>query len=273
MLKQWSAPIRLLTALQLDARARRAHLSAVQNAALIDAFRHKLAEMLRRQPPAEALARIYARFFTPAELDSLTQYARKGTPIEPMVLFPRFLQLRLQIATNWMLERSYQAMQDAMASFPQMENEPAGGRPGKLAPPRQVEVDIYPPPEAARAELAAALAQARSGHKRVLLDFGGNWCYDCHVLEQAFNQSEVTPFLRAHFLVVHINIGQYNRNLDLAARYHVPLQPGVPALAVLSSQGRLLYSQGHGEFENARALAPAEVAAFLRHWAAAKPHE
>lgn len=264
----WYLPIERITGAQLRARAAVARLNAAQTARMLAAFRRKFQARMQHPPSRHALAALYARAFTRAQLQSLLQNARRGAPVEPMVLFPRYLQLRLQVLDNWELEGAYVAMQDAMASFPQMENEPASGRPGKLAAPKKVRVNIYPSAQAARSDLAAALARARREHKRVLLDFGGNWCYDCHVLDQAFLHSRVTPILRAHFVVVHINIGTFDRNLDLAARYQVPLKLGVPALAVLSSRGRLLYSQGHGEFQDARSLAPADVARFLEQWAA-----
>jgi len=44
----------------------------------------------------------------------------------------------------------------------------------------------------------------------------------------------------------------------------------VPALAVLDSDGRLLYSQKNGEFESMRSTDPRSVTAFLRKWAPAR---
>ena len=37
---------------------------------------------------------------------------------------------------------------------------------------------IYPDPAQAPADLAAALKTAAASHKRIVLDFGGNWCGD-----------------------------------------------------------------------------------------------
>ena len=71
-------------------------------------------------------------------------------------------------------------------------------------------------------------------HKRVILDFGGNWCYDCHVLEAAFHQADVSPLVAGNFVVVHVDIGQMDKNLDVAQKYQVPIDKGVPALAVLA---------------------------------------
>jgi hypothetical protein len=41
------------------------------------------------------------------------------------------------------------------------------------SPARSALPDIYPPPEQASADIAAALKSAAASHKRVILDFGG----------------------------------------------------------------------------------------------------
>ena len=125
---------------------------------------------------------------------------------------------------------------------------------------------IYPENADAKKEIAEALASAAKTHRRVILVFGGNWCYDCHVLDTAFRSGEIAPIVNKNFVVVHVNIGEYDKNLDLADKYDVPLKKGVPASAVLESDGTLLYSQKHGEFESARSMSKEDVLAFLEKW-------
>ena len=129
--------------------------------------------------------------------------------------------------------------------------------------------DIYPDPKQAPTDLAAALAASAAAHKRVILDFGGNWCTDCHVLDSFFHDSANKPLLDANYILVHVNIGRLTENLDIAKRFDVPLSKGVPALAVLDEKGGLLYSQKGGEFEAMRDMQSAAVTDFLNHW---KPH-
>jgi thioredoxin 1 len=125
---------------------------------------------------------------------------------------------------------------------------------------------IYPDPSQAKVDLAAALKTAAKTHKRILLDFGGNWCPDCQVLDLYFHDATNKPILDANFILVDINIGHKDANLDLAKQYEVPLDKGVPALAVLSAKGKLLYSQKGGEFESMRHLESAAVTSFLKQW-------
>ncbi len=126
--------------------------------------------------------------------------------------------------------------------------------------------DVYPDPAKAKGDLAAALKTAPAAHKRILLDFGGNWCSDCLVLDIYFHNPANAQILKSDFILVDINVGRYDVNLDLAKKYHIPLEKGVPALAVLSEDGHLLYSQRSGEFEAMGRMDPTAVTKFLVQW-------
>lgn len=136
----------------------------------------------------------------------------------------------------------------------------------KVLPAPTEKKNIYPDGVDAKEEIAEALKTAAQTHRNVLLIFGGNWCYDCHVLDAAFHSPEIAPTLNKNYVVVHINIGEYDKNLDLADKYNVPLKKGVPAAAVLRNDGTLLTSQRNGEFEKARSMAAEDVLAFLNKW-------
>lgn len=136
----------------------------------------------------------------------------------------------------------------------------------RLQQPASATRNVYPADADAHAEIKEALEKAARGHKRVLVVFGANWCYDCHVLDLAFRRADIAPFLDASFEVVHIDIGQGEKNQDLMKEYGVPVERGIPALAVLDEKGKLLFSQKNGEFEKARALGPEDLVAFLNRW-------
>lgn len=137
----------------------------------------------------------------------------------------------------------------------------------KMRPALKPNANLYDKNADARTEIKEALSAAARTHQRVILVFGANWCYDCHVLDQAFHQPDIAPLLHKNFRVVHVDIGDDGKkNNDLAEEYKVPLERGVPALAILGPDGKLLYSQKNGEFEKARALDPDDVVAFLNKW-------
>jgi thiol:disulfide interchange protein len=126
--------------------------------------------------------------------------------------------------------------------------------------------NLYHDDADAKKEVEAALKSTVRTRKRVLLIFGANWCYDCHVLDQALHQGEAGKIVSENFLLVHVDIGEGEKNLDLVKLYKIPLDKGVPALAVLESDGHLLYSSGEGEFEAARRMMKKDLIAFLKKW-------
>ena len=135
---------------------------------------------------------------------------------------------------------------------------------------RSANREIYPAPDQAKADLAAALKTAAQTHKRVLIDFGGNWCGDCQVLDIYMHNAENLRILDDNYVLVHVNVGHMDENLDIANQYQVPLTRGVPAIAVLSEKGKLLYSQKGGEFESMRRMESSAVTTFLVQWKPSK---
>jgi thioredoxin 1 len=128
---------------------------------------------------------------------------------------------------------------------------------------------IYPEVARAKPDLEAAMKDAAKTQRRVLVEFGGNWCPDCIVLDRYFQDPANAELLRKHYVLVHVNVGDkgITDNFDVAERYGIPLKKGVPALAVLESDGKLVYAQRNGEFESMRKMDPSSVGDFLRKWA------
>ncbi len=135
-----------------------------------------------------------------------------------------------------------------------------------LKQPINKDKNIYRADVDAQAEIKEAEEKAAKANKRLLIVFGANWCYDCHVLDMAFERPDLAPVLAASYEVVHVDIGKGDKNQDLMKDYQVPMKKGIPALAVLESTGKLVISQKNGEFENARAMTPEALLEFLHKW-------
>jgi hypothetical protein len=136
----------------------------------------------------------------------------------------------------------------------------------RLPEPTKPNTQLYPDPAEAPSAVTSALAAARKDHKRVLLVFGGNWCYDCHVLDATFHSKAISPLVSENYHVVHVNVGEYDKNLDLAKKYEIPLDKGVPSLAILDPDGNLVISQKKGEFESTVRIGPEDIVKFLKQW-------
>jgi thioredoxin-related protein len=137
----------------------------------------------------------------------------------------------------------------------------------RLPQPADMKKDLYPADVDAHAEIKEAEEKAAKEHKRLLLVFGANWCFDCHVLDLAFHGKDLAPIVDANYEVVHVDIGpDGKKNADVAEQFDVSLNKGVPTMAVVDPDGKVLVSQKNGEVEDARGLSPEYLAEFLNKW-------
>ena len=120
----------------------------------------------------------------------------------------------------------------------------------------------------ATAELQRALAAARTDRNDVLVVFGANWCPDCRELDKALNGSS-HALIAGHFEVVKVDVGRFDKNLDLANQYGNPIKMGIPAVVVLSADNRVVYSSKGGELANARKMGDSGIYDFLSSHVAA----
>ena len=126
---------------------------------------------------------------------------------------------------------------------------------------------IYPEKADPKVEIANGLKQAKLQHKRVLIDFGGDWCGDCQVLDIYFHQGPNLALLQKNYVLVHVFVKEtMDNNVELAAKYGVQIPKGVPALAVLDEDGKVIYSQRTGQFSDMRHMDPGSVNEFLNRW-------
>jgi thioredoxin 1 len=116
----------------------------------------------------------------------------------------------------------------------------------------------------AHADIKAALEQASAANTPVVVVFGANWCGDCKMLDAQMTQGQSAPLFAKDFKVVHVNVGRFDKNVDLADSYGVPLKKGIPAIAILSPSGTVTYSTKAGELSDARKMGEQGVYDFLK---------
>ena len=116
----------------------------------------------------------------------------------------------------------------------------------------------------ARAEIRQALAQAATTGVPVLVIFGANWCADCKILDMAIKQGASAPLVAKEFNVVKVNVGRFDRKVDIAQSYGVPLKNGIPAVVVLSPKNQVLYITRDGELADARNMGENGIYEFFK---------
>ena len=133
-----------------------------------------------------------------------------------------------------------------------------------------VAMDAHPPREDAQADIDDACRLAAREGKRVAVVFGSDWCPDCHAFKMALGHRLVTPILEPAFVVVHVSVGNRDRNLDIMRSCGMTVGSGIPAVAILDPDGTVIAAQRDGEFRNASTLlSVAEMVTFFHRWA---PH-
>jgi thioredoxin 1 len=123
----------------------------------------------------------------------------------------------------------------------------------------------------AKAQIKAALVEASQAKVPVLVVFGANWCGDCKVLDLAFEKGAAAPLIAKNFRVVKVNVGRFDRNVDVAESYGVPLKSGIPAVAILSAQGQVVYATKAGELADARNMGDKSIYEFFAKVSASAP--
>jgi thiol:disulfide interchange protein len=133
----------------------------------------------------------------------------------------------------------------------------------------ELTVPATPYNEKANADAAvdAAFARAKTNGKRVLIDLGGNWCADCRILAGLMELPEMHAFLDAHYEMVSVDVGRFDRNLDIPARFGITTRlEGVPAILVSTPGGKLVNPGRVSAIQDARHMTPQALADWLAQW-------
>lgn len=88
--------------------------------------------------------------------------------------------------------------------------------------------------------------------KQPVVIFGGNWCPDCRILEGTLAMPTIKKFLQQHYQVMHIDIGRYDRNMDLMDHLNIESKKGVPRVVILDLEKNIMNSSTSSEWTTAR---------------------
>ena len=125
----------------------------------------------------------------------------------------------------------------------------------------------FDPGADAKAQVAAARAKAKASHRLLMIDLGGAWCADCRLLAGLMERPEIAAFIDAHYVVVAVDVGRMNRNLDIPARYGASEGlEGVPSLLIVDRHGRLVNAGHVAALADARSMTPQALADWLASW-------
>lgn len=140
---------------------------------------------------------------------------------------------------------------------------------GAETPAKTTRPAIYDENADGAKQIADALALAKKEHKRMLLQFGANWCGWCHKLHKLFeSDNSIAQELEASYVVAMIDVNK-GHNQSLVTKYGAE-GFGLPFIVILDEDGKHLTSQRTGELEEGNHHDPKKVLAFLNEWARKK---
>ncbi|WP_304191276.1 thioredoxin family protein [Phenylobacterium aquaticum] len=139
----------------------------------------------------------------------------------------------------------------------------------QLKTPLPYPYDEAATPEATDAAVAKAKAQAKKSGKLLLIDLGGNWCGDCRVLAGTLDLPEMHKFVDKHYVEVIVDVGRFNKNLQVPAHYGITERlEGVPSLLLVDPKTDKLLNAGNvSHLADARHMTPQSLADYLAQYA------
>ena len=125
--------------------------------------------------------------------------------------------------------------------------------------------DYKPYDENANAEeqISDALETAKLKNRYVLLQMGGNWCPDCRTLGEYFARPDIKEWLDERVVLVSVDVGEWDRNLDIVEEYENPISEGIPALVLLNSNNEVMFATLAGELASARSMSKNDLIDWL----------
>jgi len=126
---------------------------------------------------------------------------------------------------------------------------------------------VYNETADSKLEIATALAEAKKDNKRVLIQWGANWCGWCVKLHDLFKgDKKIARKLLYEYEIVYVDLGRFKKNIDVAEKYQAYTKiksSGIPFLTVLDGNGKVLANQETGSLEKDKQHDPVKVLEFL----------
>ena len=96
------------------------------------------------------------------------------------------------------------------------------------------------------------LVSSISKSKQPIIIFGGNWCPDCRILEGTLQLPTIKKYMIKHYKIMHVDVGRYDKNMNLISYFKIPEEEGVPRVLVFDNKKNILNMDSTQEWRTAR---------------------
>ena len=115
-------------------------------------------------------------------------------------------------------------------------------------------------------ELDKFINQSINNDKQPVVIFGGNWCPDCRILAGTLAMPTIKKFLQQYYRIIHIDIGRYDRNMELMNHLNIESKKGVPRVVILNLKKEVLNSSTSSEWTSARERKQQEIFNYFQEY-------
>ena len=119
----------------------------------------------------------------------------------------------------------------------------------------------------AEIDINHTLVAAKEEGKLGLLVFGANWCHDSRALAAHFEKPRFESLLRSHYKMTYIDVGQKNRNIDLARKFGVDDIVATPTVFITDSDGNVQNLDTAPTWRNAASREEDDIFDYFRGYA------
>lgn len=119
----------------------------------------------------------------------------------------------------------------------------------------------------ARTDVDRALNAARDNGTMALVVMGANWCHDSRGLAGQFETERMQTLIKDHYELVYVDVGQKNRNIDIAQEFGVDAIIGTPTVFVVSSNRKVLNLDTAPTWRNAASRSSDDIYDYFRDFA------
>ena len=103
------------------------------------------------------------------------------------------------------------------------------------------------------------IANVAQRKKQPMIIFGANWCPDARLLEAVLQLPSVKQFLDGACSILNVDVGDYERNIELFKFFDVGIETGIPRVFILDLNGETLNMDSNDRMRTAREQSPQDI--------------
>jgi len=125
--------------------------------------------------------------------------------------------------------------------------------------------------EVSNDQLEKFISAALNQKKLPMVILGANWCPDAQYLEAVIALPSVAQFIAEHYVVMHVDLGEYDINMDLIECLGMPSQEGIPRVFILDLQGEPINLETNDKWRSARQSYPQDIFDYFQSFMKKRP--